>query len=675
MKVTVSSLTLLGVTLGDPNPLPVFMSKSRQLPLQDFGLLSEEKEGFANETGFRTLPYLMQDNYTREKRPITIKTIILENEILRATFLPEYGARLYSLYDKKQKSELLYVNPVFQPANLAIRNAWFSGGIEWNIGHYGHTFLTMEDYFAVVCSNNGVEFLRFYEYERCKRVFIQMDFHLFSGAEHLTAHIRIDNSRNEAVPMYWWTNIALPEEQNVRILSGTREVIFIKPQSLDGKDKIHGFAHGSMPFLESLDGIDASYPCNFHFSNEYFFQNPKRSDCTWEAACYGDGNIFYERSTENLRYRKMFCWGTHKGGKRWKEFLSTKDTGNYLEIQAGLAPTQVHGFTLQASETISFTQVFGVAKDASKSFEGDWQNASLLTYDLINEKISSEQLIEFDSHCTSLANLHSDKIIHTGSGWGALEAVLDPKKIPQHLVFPMYTLGKEQESWLYLLKNGSFQTDVKRSWPESYMTDPIWLDLLTKSIATTPAEKSLNLVLISVGQWENGNFCEAIQTMENALKLDESPLALRCMSMFLRENGEYKKALQYMEKAIACFYGKIPHRAFAEEFIQLALENNEHNKVWDFYESLHVQYKQEERIVLSIARSALKLKKWDFLKLQFAKEFAVIREGDNSLTDIYKEFVCMLHEESIGSKLDSISRDNFIAAIVVPENIDFRMFS
>jgi len=96
-------------------------------------------------------------------------------------------------------------------------------------------------------------------------------------------------------------------------------------------------------------------------SNEYFFQNPKRLDSIWETACYGDGNIFYERSTENLRYRKMFCWGTHKGGRRWKEFLSTKDTGNYLEIQAGLAPTQVHGFTLQASETISFTQVFGAA--------------------------------------------------------------------------------------------------------------------------------------------------------------------------------------------------------------------------------------------------------------------------------------------------------------------------
>jgi tetratricopeptide (TPR) repeat protein len=675
MKVTVSSLTLPGVLLGNPNPLPAFMSKNRQVPLQDFGLLPEEKEGFGNETGFRSLPYLIQDNYTREKRPVTIKTIILENEVLRATFLPEYGARLYSLYNKEQDRELLYVNPVFQPANLAIRNAWFSGGIEWNIGHYGHTFLTMEDYFAVVCSNNGVEFLRFYEYERCKRVFVQMDFHLFPGYEHLTAHIRIQNTRNESIPMYWWTNIALPEDPNVRILSGTREVIYMKPKSLDGKDRIHGFAHGSMPYLESLGGIDASYPRNFHFSNEYFFQNLKRADCTWEAACYDDGNIFYERSTENLRYRKMFCWGTHKGGRRWKEFLSTKDTGNYVEIQAGLAPTQVHGFTLEACETISFTQVFGSTKDASKCFQDDWQNASYLSYNLINERISCDQLIKFDNFCTSLATLQSDNIIHPGSGWGALEAELDPKKIPQHLVFPSNTLGEEQEPWLHLLKKGFVLSDEKKPWPISYMTDPIWLDLLQISIVTNPTEESLNLILISIGQWENGKFYEAIRTMENALNLSESPFALRCMSMILRENGEYKKAVHYMEKAIACFCGKIPHRAFAEEFIQLVLENDDCSKAWDFYENLDEQYKQEERIVLLIARAALKLKKWDFLKQQFTKEFAIIREGDNSLSDIYKEFVYMSHEENTESKLDSLSRDNFMAAIVVPENIDFRMFS
>ena len=38
--------------------------------------------------------------------------------------------------------ELLFNNPIYQPANLALRNAWLAGGIEWNVGQFGHSFLT-----------------------------------------------------------------------------------------------------------------------------------------------------------------------------------------------------------------------------------------------------------------------------------------------------------------------------------------------------------------------------------------------------------------------------------------------------------------------------------------------------------------------------------------------------
>ena len=63
---------------------------------------------------------------------------ILENDILRATFLLGFGGRLWSLFHKPAGRELLTVNPTIQFANLALRNAWFSGGVEWNIGTIGH---------------------------------------------------------------------------------------------------------------------------------------------------------------------------------------------------------------------------------------------------------------------------------------------------------------------------------------------------------------------------------------------------------------------------------------------------------------------------------------------------------------------------------------------------------
>ena len=49
--------------------------------------------------------------------------LVLENDKLIATFLPEQGGRLWSLKNKATGKEVLYKNPVFQPANLGIRNA------------------------------------------------------------------------------------------------------------------------------------------------------------------------------------------------------------------------------------------------------------------------------------------------------------------------------------------------------------------------------------------------------------------------------------------------------------------------------------------------------------------------------------------------------------------------
>ena len=60
---------------------------------------------------------------------------------------------------------------------------------------------------------------------------------------------------------------------------------------------------------------------SFNFSSEYFFQNPEEEPAPWQASVYDDGETFFDRSTARLRYRKMFCWGTHKGGQNWCDYL------------------------------------------------------------------------------------------------------------------------------------------------------------------------------------------------------------------------------------------------------------------------------------------------------------------------------------------------------------------
>lgn len=45
-------------------------------------------------------PYRQYNSYTRKLKEKEISTAILENQYLKAVFLPEYGGRLWELWDK-----------------------------------------------------------------------------------------------------------------------------------------------------------------------------------------------------------------------------------------------------------------------------------------------------------------------------------------------------------------------------------------------------------------------------------------------------------------------------------------------------------------------------------------------------------------------------------------------
>ena len=172
MSITITVMTIPGAPLEGVNPLPIFHHKGEV----DIAAALEFPAELRVDLGNRSpvLPYKMQDRYSRRRIPLKKKTIVLENEYLKASFWPEDGGRLYSLYDKGNKAELLMSNPVYQPGNLAIRNAWLSGGIEWNFGTLGHHARTCDHLFAAIVKDpQGEEFLRMYEFDRTKNAIIR----------------------------------------------------------------------------------------------------------------------------------------------------------------------------------------------------------------------------------------------------------------------------------------------------------------------------------------------------------------------------------------------------------------------------------------------------------------------------------------------------------------------
>lgn len=642
MNIATGFLVIQGAPITGTNPLPVFRDRQQTLSPRSNGTLSEDElKYFGFETGFRVLPYRMQDRYTRQKQTLKLPTVILENNHLRAEFLPGYGGRLYSLYNKDDKKELLYRNPVIQPANLAIRNAWFSGGIEWNIAQLGHTFTTCDDvFFSAVSTEDGYEFLRMYDYERTKGLLWQIDFHLPEDSKQLYAHVSILNTHPLPVPMYWWTNIAVREEPGCRIFSETKEVIYIEPDSLKGYSA-HAYGHSRLPYLPVLSGADASYPLHFDYANEYFFQNSKNMASPWEAITYQDGNCFYERSTQPLSTRKMFCWGKHSGGRHWLDYLSVPGNGNYVEIQAGLTPTQLHGMEMPADGTICFTQAFGGTTIEPGSGNHDsYDISSDIVRTAVNTALPDSRILSMDQHFKTLSSLPCTKLLHTGHGWGALENIRRQKEdkslLPEQFYFPAESLTQEQADWLALMQGQTLKELTIEDLPVSWMTDPDFIPYLLASLQTNPGNTAAMAHLGTI-LYESGHFKQAIELWNQAVRLNPLPIFWRNLAYAAHQDKDLPKAISFMEHITFEEYMMSDH-AFLEEYFSLLLEDSQWAKVYSLYQKLPDKLQTLERLLIPVCQSALELNEYHFLESAFQYDFAQIREGETTLTTIWFEY-------------------------------------
>lgn len=216
-ELRIESWSMMAAELGSENPLPPLgMADKVHVIEEAHGVPDEVLKNMAYGHIPSILPYTMQDGYTRHLRPRKFQVAVLENEFIRAIFLIEFGGRLWSLVHKPSGRELLNVNPIFQPANLATRNAWFCGGVEWNIGVIGHCPFTCSPVFAArVEGPDGSPVLRLYEWERIRQVPFQIDAYLPDGSPVLFIRVRIVNPHDREIPMYWWSNISVPETLDV----------------------------------------------------------------------------------------------------------------------------------------------------------------------------------------------------------------------------------------------------------------------------------------------------------------------------------------------------------------------------------------------------------------------------------------------------------------------------
>lgn len=393
-------------------------------------------------------PYTAQDGYGRTLEDREVETVVLENALLRAVFLPGWGGRLWELFDKRSGKQLLHTPGTLQLANFALRNAWFAGGIEWNIGTRGHSPTTCAPlHHGIVRGPDGQDVLRFWEYERLRGIVFQVDAWLPEDSPVLFVSVRITNPQDHDVPMYWWSNAAVPQTPGSRVLAPAATAYSSDYSSITVVDP------------SRYEGRDCTWPARNRHANDFFFDVPEAAR-KWVLTADDDGDGLAMLSTDRLRGRKLFVWGTSEGGRHWQRWL-TPDGGEYTEIQAGLAQTQFQHLPLPGGSSWSWTEAYGnAALDPALAHTEEWSEAVAHAGDRVDELLDRAALEEAHRAAEARMDLPVEEILGHGHGWGALEALVRQESglpsFPTGTPFPESSLSTEQDPWLALLRDGTF---------------------------------------------------------------------------------------------------------------------------------------------------------------------------------------------------------------------------
>jgi len=233
------------------------------------------------------LPYALQNGYRRDLRLQDISAIQLTNGELEALVLPSLGGRVWSLRDLTVNRDLVFCNRRLQFANFALTDAWFAGGIEWNLGSTGHSATTSRPVFVGSVSSSRGAALRIWEWERTRDLVFSVDLLMPANRRLLLAFVRIRNPDPDPKPLYWWTNIAVHEEPGVRVLAPAAQAW---RTGYDGT-----IASVNLPYADD-PASDVSYPLTAQRAADYFFQVPAQQR-PWIAAVQTDGSGLLHTST------------------------------------------------------------------------------------------------------------------------------------------------------------------------------------------------------------------------------------------------------------------------------------------------------------------------------------------------------------------------------------------
>lgn len=531
--------------------------------------------------------------------------------------MPEYGGRLWELWDKETGTNLLYTNDVLRFSNLAIRNAWFSGGVEWNIGIIGHTpYTTAPLYTAVTETQTGAPVLRMYEYERIRKVPYQMDFWLEEEDRVLNCRMRIVNESAEVIPMYWWSNMAVPEYEDGRIVVPA--------------EKAFTHADGIVVKVDIpiVNGIDITDYKKIPKSVDYFFHIEEKEP-KYIANLNKEGYGLLHTSTQRLKNRKLFSWGNQRASDHWQEFL-TDQAGRYIEIQAGLGKTQYGCIPMAPHTAWEWLEQYGpvtLPGVPQSHQEREKQLTGLL------EASGNWECMESKLRETSAMAKTKARLVMAGSGYGAFKK---PGKWSEHLEFVLTSDSLKQ--WKNFFETGILHRPPVNEAPDEFLIDSENLEFLVSTLESGNKENWYAYYQAGIGCFSEEDYKNAEKFLRKSWELEANPWAchgLACLCLVTERDPE---AAKWMLEGLKMEHENI---SYLKESFKILYLSKAYEEIVEFYEKQSKEMQEVGKLKFYYISALHQLgedrKAFEKMEEDGGLVMDDIREGEESISQLWSE--------------------------------------
>jgi tetratricopeptide (TPR) repeat protein len=291
-------------------------------------------------------PYAARNSLGKQSSPQAWRTLNLENEYLKCTFLPDLGGHLYTCIDKRNGLQMFHGNPSIKKALIGLRGAWVSLGIEMNFPT-GHSLATVSpvDFGIVQAEHSAAVWVG--AVDRVTGMEWRAEFALRDGVAMLEQNVVLSNPTPVRWPYYWWNNAS------VEMLPDTQFILPAHLTALHSRQALETWPVSSA-------GVDQSRPADIPEGEGFFayhcrepFFGAYRPDTRTATIHVADPAA--------VPGKKLWAWGKREDASTRTQL--SDNNSQYVEIQAGLFTTQEDYAWLQPQQSRRFTEYWIPGRD------------------------------------------------------------------------------------------------------------------------------------------------------------------------------------------------------------------------------------------------------------------------------------------------------------------------